>query len=117
MTPNTNEEPTLDNNSDDVHPAEPAGSTLYIKLSDQQRGVANIMRAKSKEHGSDTMRSASLDEALAIQDEAGECSFGLEVFARGRWRAEKSHNPALRKGGRKQPTQEENICSGRETTG
>ena len=63
--------PTLDENSDGVHPAEPAVRARKSRNeSDQRRVFANMM-AKSKENVTDIMRSVSLDQAEAIQKQLG----------------------------------------------
>ena len=58
--------PTLDDNSNDVHLAEPATRKGQDRKGcDQRRVLANMM--KSKDNISDILKSVSLDEALEVQ--------------------------------------------------
>ena len=58
--------PTLDVNSDDVHPAEPAIRKGYDRKGCDQRQVFANMMAKSKDKVSYTLKSVSLDKALKV---------------------------------------------------
>ena len=63
--------PTLDDNSNDVHLAEPATRKGQDRKGcDQRRVLANMM-TKSKDNISDILKSVSLDEALEVQRKIG----------------------------------------------
>ena len=62
--------PTLDDNSDGVHPAEPAVRTGKEREESDQRRVIASMVAKSKKSVNDIIRSVkSVDRAMARQDQ------------------------------------------------
>ena len=64
---------TLDDNSDDVHPAEPATRKGQDRKGcDQRRVFANMMAKSNKDDVvSDILKSVSLDEALEAQQKIG----------------------------------------------
>ena len=67
--------PTLDDNSDDVHPTKPAiRKGQDMKGCDQRRAFANVM-GKIKDTVSDILKSVSLDEALEVQQ-------NIDLYAR-----------------------------------